>query len=272
MIGVNIVAGFCNRIFQMVFAYCFAKQHGIQFRIENWQQRNHHSPQIYEWLVERFTKQPNYCHNDVSYSHEFKEPGDQFMDHIDIIQYIPDPTKNDIIMYGFFQNENYFKPYQNDIINLLKEPIHITQRIESLYTSVLPLLDSAYFLHVRLGDYLGLPKHWIHLENYYDQALKYIPNDAPIFVFSNFPKDIPKFYPKLLSERKYYIVHDPDELVHFYLMIRCKKGGICANSTFGWWAGWLNTNPEKQIYMPSKWINGITETNIYPEGAIIIDV
>jgi beta-lactamase class D len=55
-------------------------------------------------------------------------------------------------------------------------------------------------------------------------------------------------------------------------MKRCDKGGICSNSTFGWWAGWLNTNENKRLYMPSKWINIEVNNDIYPENAIIVDV
>jgi hypothetical protein len=39
------------------------------------------------------------------------------------------------------------------------------------------------------------------------------------------------------------------------MMLKCKKGGICANSTFSWWAGYLNTNEKKVIHKPSKMIN-----------------
>jgi hypothetical protein len=38
-------------------------------------------------------------------------------------------------------------------------------------------------------------------------------------------------------------------------MSLCRKGGICANSTFSGWASMLNDNPDKTIIVPKNWIN-----------------
>ena len=41
----------------------------------------------------------------------------------------------------------------------------------------------------------------------------------------------------------------------FYLMSLCKKGGICANSTFSGWGATLNENNDKIAICPKQWIN-----------------
>lgn len=281
MIGINIGAGLCNRIFQMVFAYATARKYNIKFRFENWEQRSHHSSQIYAWLVERFMDTPWYHLEPIEYAVEYKEPYNKFLTHLDIINEIPDlKTKSVFIPYGFFQNEKYFKEYRNDILELLKEPKFITDYIEEAYKQFLPFIENSYFIHIRLGDYLTNAKHFIHLENYYEKCLEKIAEKDPraqFVLFSNESKKINYIYPRLFGNLhqyhfNYIILDEPDEVISFYLMNRCLKGGICSNSTFGWWAGWLNINENKRLFMPSKWINMDLENDIYPEGIEMIEV
>jgi hypothetical protein len=54
-------------------------------------------------------------------------------------------------------------------------------------------------------------------------------------------------------------------------MSKCKKGGICANSSFSWWGSWLNKNESKKVFMPSEWVNGLP-TNVHPSFATVLDV
>ena len=84
-------------------------------------------------------------------------------------------------------------------------------------------------------------------------------------------------YPQLYTSIHQYglnftNVGNMDEIFGFYLMVRCFKGGICSNSTYSWWASWLNQNPHKTVFMPSKWINMNVNGVVYPDYATIINV
>ena len=56
-------------------------------------------------------------------------------------------------------------------------------------------------------------------------------------------------------------------------MSQC-KGCICSNSTFSWWGAYLN--PDRPIYMPSKWfaqtMSNTSNFNFYFPGVIIVDI
>jgi len=95
-------------------------------------------------------------------------------------------------------------------------------------------------------------------------------------IFCNDLNNLPHIYPKLfnyLQTINHILIKDPDEVINLYLMSRCKLGGICSNSTFGWWGAWLNQNPDKKVFFPSQWMADKNfKTDIYPEKSIVISV
>jgi len=282
MIGIRIEAGLCNRIFQMVFAYAFSKKYQIPFYFEHWKNPSHHTTQVYEWLVERFMDTPLYYKDTkpVRYSCDWNEPGDSFIDHLDVALMVPRTLTENVFIQGFFQNEGYFKDIREDILTLLSEPDFVTQTILQKYNQQLSHIEQGYFLHVRLGDYLYLEKHFVNLSKYYETCIQKIAETDPnamIVIFSNQPTQISSVFPQIYTllhqyGLNYIVINEPDEVIGFYLMKRCSKGGICSNSTYGWWASWLNTNNDKLVFMPSRWINMDVNGTIYPDYATIIDV
>jgi len=121
MIGINICAGLCNRIFQIVFAYAFSKKNNLKFRFENWNKNSHHSYQTYPWLIDRFTRLENYVSEPVQYKYHCNEEYEVCTTYLDYYSSIKNLIPDNVLIQGFFQNEKYFIEYKDEILELLKE-------------------------------------------------------------------------------------------------------------------------------------------------------
>src|SRR3990167_3104125 len=169
--------------------------------------------------------------------------------------------ENKILFNGYFQNEKYFKMFRNEMFKLFD----INESNES----------NIVFIHVRRTDYLISGKHNVNLSQYYKHSINYINksfnnrvNDSLLYYI--FSDDIT--YCKnseLFKDIKCVFIENLNEYDSLKLMSCCKLGGICANSTFSWWVGWLNQNKNKVIIFPDKWFNNDWNVDIYFEKSYI---
>jgi len=117
-------------------------------------------------------------------------------------------------------------------------------------------------LHVRRGDYLQLPTHHPTCTiDYYHKALANF--DGKVLVFSD---DI-DWCRKTFQDPRFEFVKGNLDYIDLYLMSMCKNN-IIANSSFSWWAAWLNDNKDKKVIAPKKWFGPAISHNtmdLYPK-------
>lgn len=135
-------------------------------------------------------------------------------------------------------------------------------------------------LHIRRGDYLSKNNNTVfkilNLE-YYEQAYLTLKNkiekDLPIVVFS----DDPEWAKANLTLPTTLYFHEGNSgkmaIDDMHLMSICTHN-IIANSTFSWWAAWLNKNSQKIIVAPKNWfkLSNLNNNNIIPNSWNTIDV
>lgn len=174
---------------------------------------------------------------------------------------------DNVYLEGFWQDERYFADIA-DIIRrefTLKNPLGAAARY---WQEKISAAQCSVSIHVRHGDYLSLESLQIHGVlplNYYrhcvDQLKQLCPN-LTVFVFSdnlnwcrkNFHFGVPT---KFVAGEG---LTDAEEL---HLMSLCKHN-VIANSSFSWWAAWLNQNPDKKVFAPDPWFVGGHERNTLP--------
>lgn len=201
--------------------------------------------------------------SEIFYDKEVQEPYFHFCS--DILN-IPDSTN----LKGYYQTEKYFEHCKKEILELFTFKGHIKRKALELFPKV---ITDTVGIHVRVGDYAGLQMyHPICDPDYYASAMKYFTDQNYYFlIFSDnidYCKDI---FGE--SENIIYICDNEPE-VDMCLMSICEHN-VIANSSFSWWAAWLNKNPSKKIIAPKKWFGpayeGINNTkDIYCQNFKIV--
>lgn len=163
---------------------------------------------------------------------------------------VSDNTKID----GVMQSEDYIIDYKDKIKSWIK--INKNEKFENFN------FENICIIHVRGGDFKG---SWALLNsNYYSQAINNMKLINPNLVFYVITDDVN--YSKLILPQVEIIgssisgIADELKASHhiggdvssdFYLLNKSKYV-IMSNSSFGWWAVWLNTNLKTAI-APKYW-------------------
>jgi len=112
-------------------------------------------------------------------------------------------------------------------------------------------------IHVRRGDYVNHPRfEMADPLTYYRAAFGHIAQREEGLQCLIFSDDLPWAEANLqLPATMHFIGNNqatPEEDMR--LMSSCDHQ-IIANSTFSWWAAWLNPNPRKMVCAPRTWLN-----------------
>ena len=186
---------------------------------------------------------------------------------------------NAIVLFGYFQSYKYFENETNQIIKYMKLQ-EKKQNMKSIMNSVCGN-KRTISLHFRLGDYKSLAREYTPLGlDYYENSIAYIlktlghdatPNATAseehivlyfceendfMEVESNIDQ-MRKRFPSMVFRRAPNNIEDWQSM----LLMSCCDHNIIANSTFSWWAAYLNTNPNKIVCYPDNWFGPALPTH-----------
>ena len=282
MFHVKLNAGLGNRLFQYASIKGFANKLNMGVHIMEVENTFHDTHNSYKWFYDKIVNDINTQHI-VNIDYEYNQP---YQEHIGYNTEV-DIFKNykNIKIHGYFQYEHNFLHIKDELQYMFRESEDVKNLLDKYEESLPFKYKDATVLHIRLGDFINFPKHFVNLENYYKTCIdilyeknKNINKDLNIIILCEDPQNIRHIYSSLLQ----YIIsnningiikeQNNNHSVEFdlYLMTRCKNI-ICSNSTFAWWGAWLNTYPEKEVFIPNKWLNDRPYI-VSMEGATIIDI
>jgi hypothetical protein len=157
---------------------------------------------------------------------------------------------------GYFQSPRYF----NDIRETLLEDFTLAAPLSPAGATYLAQIKSttSVSVHIRRGDYTNNPRvlaeFGICSRAYYEAAIAHMRAICPNPTFFVFSDDLAWVKENLaFGSEAIYVTHESlSDYAEQSLMSSCKHN-IIANSSFSWWAGWLNSNPTKVVIAPTPW-------------------
>ena len=164
--------------------------------------------------------------------------------------------KNSHFYDGYFQSSLYFEEEE------IKREFKITEKwISKFNTEFKTLFDNnkTLVIHIRLTDYTEVNNHMALPIEYYKKALLKVKDitQYQIIVVSddiNLAKEKLKIKDALYCQNKM--------IIDFQLVMNA-DALIIANSSFSWWAAYLNQKKEKLIIAPKNWM-GYNKNECHP--------
>lgn len=182
---------------------------------------------------------------------------------------------DDSYLHGYWQSQKYFQNSAERIRSDFTFPAFSNQQNAEMAARIAE--STAISLHVRRGDYLTFAAHVLCDQAYYDAALAKVldglQGDPIVYVFSDDPQWA-KDNLSLPCEKVVVDFNGPEtDFEDMRLMSLCQHN-IIGNSSFSWWAAWLNQTPGRRVAGPAKWFGDpkLSNPDIFPHDWLRISV
>lgn len=181
---------------------------------------------------------------------------------------------DNVYLEGYWHSYKYFDDVKDELFKdfALKYNININSDFRNQILSE----DNSVSIHIRRTDYVNNPFYTQCSMQYFQNAMNLIAEKIENPVFFIFSDDLDYVKKNLMiNNTAYFAINDNSEIStieDFFNMQSCKHH-IISNSTFSWWASWLNPNPYKIVVIPKHWYTNPEENSsgYYLDSYIISD-
>jgi hypothetical protein len=168
-------------------------------------------------------------------------------------------SEENIYVSGFFQKEYYFNDIRTQILKDFEISIQ-DDYIKKLESDILE--SNSICINVRRCDYVTNQNtnnfHGFHGVEYINNSISEITKKIKNPKFYIFSDDIDWCINNLKISYPHFFVNHTykgNKFSSYLKLMSSCKNFIIPNSTFAWWAAWLNQNEEKIVYVPKNWFN-----------------
>lgn len=157
-------------------------------------------------------------------------------------------NKDGAVLYGFWQNINYFDKYLEDLKKQFRPNYRYADAVSKMLNEV--ERTESVGVHIRRGDFVSLG--WNKGQEYHTHAMEWMMEQFENVMFYVVTDDVDwaKEHYETMNNVKIIDFHtDTKDIDEFYLLSSCKHQ-IISESTYGWWAAYLNDNKDKKVVAP----------------------
>jgi hypothetical protein len=183
----------------------------------------------------------------------------------------------DSYLEGYWQSPLYFRGVEQKLreaFSLSRFSNAATQEHEKMILRE----PQSVSVHVRRGDYVTDPRnmkiHGLCERPYYDRARRLLEKQVGATRFFVFSDNEAAARQEFADWSNTTFVSSNTQEEDMMLMSACHHS-IIANSSFSWWAAWLNGNPNKYVVAPRMWfarekMRTTSTIDIFPEEWILL--
>lgn len=275
MIIIQLQGGLGNQMFQYAFARILAKRNSVTLKFDKsffdtFSNEQEYTPRNFELgIFENESMQASSKEiiklTRLSFINKIKKKlGFYYKSNIYLepsLDFHPEALLIKVPVYikGYFQSYKYFENHEDLVRETFSFPIEsLDDRNKTLLSKLQS--ETTISVHIRRGDYVTNTKtqqfHGNCSLEYYSNAIALLASKTEEFTLVFFSDDGPwvKEQFEALPYSKLFIDNNTDQnsWIDLFLMSSCSHN-IIANSSFSWWAAYLNKQPDKIVIAPKKW-------------------
>jgi hypothetical protein len=163
------------------------------------------------------------------------------------------------IPIGYLQSYRWHRDGGIKKILMQLEPLNYDKRISKY--RLLSKEENPIIVHYRFGDYVGNESFGRPSPDFYSTSLELLTQDSKskIWVFSDDINKAKYEFPIAFKNSVRWIEDLDDSVAATFEVMRLGSSYVIANSTFSWWAAFLNYKQSNCVIAPAPWFKQMPE-------------